>query len=148
MAVAGTKADFIARKLWRYRQEMDLRFNTNLFKMMVMPGVRMLGSTNKSLKNGGPSRPKSGRNSEASALFLGRAQTSWSTSYWGILATSFWVWPGSPTTDLSVDPTASPRTKATSAAREQADQLAMHRERSPGSKESCGENAARTIMPQ
>lgn len=40
----GRKSDFQTRKLAPLRHRLDMRFNVNLFKMLVMPGVRLLGS--------------------------------------------------------------------------------------------------------
>lgn len=39
----GRKADFQTHKLSPLRRHLDLRFNVSLFKMLIMPGIRLLG---------------------------------------------------------------------------------------------------------
>lgn len=44
LAKAGGRAAYISRRLWICRSELDLRFSTNLFQMLVIPAIRMVAT--------------------------------------------------------------------------------------------------------
>lgn len=43
----GRKADYQARQLAPLRHCLDMRFNVNLFKMLILPSVRLLGNVHR-----------------------------------------------------------------------------------------------------
>lgn len=49
LAKAGFRATYIGRRLWICRSELDLRFATNLFRLLLMPAIRMLASVHQQL---------------------------------------------------------------------------------------------------
>ena len=49
----GRKSDFQARRLAPLHHCLDLKFNVNLFKLLIMPGICILGSVHRHTSNKG-----------------------------------------------------------------------------------------------